>query len=252
MKKITQQKRNGDSAGMNYDAEFPVFSVQKSIMRHTIFIDSSLDTVQDFRYAIQTLSMADENDEILVVLSSGGGSVDAAQALIHAMQQCPAQIVITGSGTIASAAAIILCASESFTLDPFASVMLHPCTSGYGGTLDDIIGYGEHQKKQTEDLLNYYTIGVLTEEELRQIHVEKKTFWLDTKDFTERFRRKITCQNMLSDYVDEQGIPSEMITPSLYVDLMKIMLREYEEQKAKEEAKPVRKARVKKSVVEEA
>lgn len=246
------KRTNGDTAGFGgNDGEFAVLTSQKVSNQFSIFIDNSLDTPQDMRYAIQVLATAQESDEVLMFLNSPGGSVDAAQALINVMMQCEAPITVIGSGTIASAAAIILSACESFQLDPFCSVMYHPAQAGYGGTMDDIAGYGSFQKRQTEDLLNYYAIGILSEEELRQIHVEKATIWLNTKDFTERFKRKMKAQDMLSDYVDSEGINPQAVTPSFYIDLMKIMLREIEEQEIQQSSKPTKKPRAKKAVVEE-
>lgn len=243
MEKFKQVRRtNGDTAGFGDDAEFAVLTSQKVCTQYSIFIDNSLQSPQDFRFALQVLATAQEQDSVLVFLNSPGGSVDAAQAFINMLQQCEAPVTVIGSGTIASAAALILSCVESFQLDSFCSVMYHPCTSAYGGPMDDIISYGEFQKKQTEGLLDYCAIGILSEEELRQIHVEKKTIWLNTKDFTERFRRKMTCQNMLSDYVDEQGIPSETITPSLYVDLMRLMLKQYENDNTPKKVKRTRKS----------
>lgn len=241
------KRTNGDSTGISADVEFPVFTSQKVINRHSIFIDNALDSPQDFRYALQTLAMAQEEDDVLVFLNSPGGSVDAAQAFINLMQQCEANITVIGSGTIASAAALILSASESFQLDPFCSVMYHPCTGGYGGTMDDIEGYGAFQKKQTENLLNYHAIGILTEEELRQIHVEKKTIWLDTESFTSRFRRKIKAQDALMEYIDEAGIAQHNVTPAMYVDLMKIVLKDIEQQELETAKKPTKKPRAKKA-----
>lgn len=252
MKKFKHTLRtNGDTAGFGgNDGEFAVLTSQKVSNQYSIFIDNSLDTPQDMRYAIQVLATAQESDEVLMFLNSPGGSVDAAQALINVMMQCEAPITVIGSGTIASAAAIILSACESFQLDPFCSVMYHPCTGGYGGTMDDIVGYGTFQKKQTEDLLNYYAIGILTEEELRQIHVEKATIWLSTKDFTERFKRKMQAQERLSDYIEEAGINPQEITPSVYISLMNVVLKDMEEEAKAQAAKPVKKPRAKKAVVE--
>ena len=93
---------------------------------------------------------------------------------------------------------------------------------------------------------------MLSSDELDGIFNRKDVLWMNVQDFTERFKRKIACQEMLGDYLSSEGIPPQTVSPSAYIDIMKIMLLEYEEQKAKEEAKPARKPRAKKLSVTDA
>ena len=238
----------GDSAGIYEDSEFPVLVSSKVTNRYSLFVDNTLSGPQDARFIVQSLSNATEDDEVVMYLSSGGGSVAAGQMIIQAMQHCAAPITVVGSGDICSMAAIILCSCESFVLDPHAGIMLHAATGGYAGGMGDIETYAKFQKKQLEGLLDYYSIGILTETDLDLIHKEKKEIWLDVEDFTSRFRRKIKAQDALMEYIDEAGIAQHNVTPAMYVDLMKVMLKEYEEEEAaKKLKKPSRKPAVKKT-----
>ena len=238
---------NGDTTSFGEDS-FPVFTAVKQTHRHTIFLDNHISGPEDMRYAVQTFLMAEPDDEIVVIASGPGGSVDGGLSFINAMVQCPAQVHFMGSGTLASMHAIILCASESFQLDPFANILFHSVSFGTAGPAIDVVEYSEFTKKSSEAMMEYYCIGVLTSDELTEIFKHKKEMWIDTKDFTERFRRKIKCQDRLSEYVEESGINTQDITPDVYVDLMKVMLKEYEEEEAaKKLKKPSRKPAVKKT-----
>ena len=121
----------GDTANFTEDGEFPVLCTSKVTNRYTLFVDNTLSGPQDARFIVQALSNANEDDEVALYLSSGGGSVAAGQMIIQAMQHCAAPIVVIGSGDICSMAAIILCSCESFVLDPHAGIMLHSASGGY-------------------------------------------------------------------------------------------------------------------------
>lgn len=246
MKQLNKQKhiapRFGDTGGLTEGTEFPVMVSHKVSNQYSIFLDNTLESPQEMRHAIQTFLVAQEQDNIFVFLNSPGGSVSSGQAFLNAMQQAEAPVTVIGSGDICSMGAIILSAAESFQLDPFASVMYHPCTSGYSGNFADIIGYAEFSKSRTELLLNYYTIGILTAAELQSIHEQKREIWLNTEEFTDRFIRKMQCQELLVEYLEDNDIPSSEVTPADYVEYMKIMLEQYEASKQKESVKkPARK-----------
>lgn len=250
MNKFAQQKqrtpaRMGDSAGLYEDAEFPCFIHSKSSQTYSIFLDSVINGPSDMRYAINSFLFATPDDEIIVHLSSGGGSVDGGLSFLNAMAQSQAHVMMLGSGTIASMAAIILCDAESFQLQPHTSIMFHSVQFGMAAEACDVVAYSQFTKKQSEDMMTYYCLGVLTHEELDGIFNRKDVLWMNVEDFTNRFKRKMKAQDMLSDYVTQEGISTQSVTPALYVDLMKLMLKEIE---AEEAEKPARKPRVKKAV----
>lgn len=247
----SKNTRMGDTANFTEDGEFPVMISSKVTNRYSLFVDNTLSGPQDARFIVQALSNANEEDEVALYLSSGGGSVSAGQMIIQAMQHCAAPITVIGSGDICSMAAIILCSCESFVLDPHTGIMLHPAAGGYAGSMGDIENYARFQKKQLEGLLDYYCIGILSEAELDSIHKEKKEIWLDVEDFTTRFRRKVKAQDALMEYIDEAGIAQHTVTPVMYVDLMKIVLKDIEQAEKEAASKPTKKPRPKKAVVEE-
>ena len=243
-----KKTRMGDTANFTEDGEFPVLCTSKVTNRYTLFVDNTLSGPQDARFIVQALSNANEDDEVALYLSSGGGSVAAGQMIIQAMQHCAAPIVVIGSGDICSMAAIILCSCESFVLDPHAGIMLHSASGGYSGSMGDIESYAKFQREQLSNLLDYYCIGVLTEAELNSIHNEKKEIWLTTEQFITRFKRKMRAQEMLSEYIEEADIDLQAITPTVYIDLMKGILKQIEEEDQQLAAKATKKPRTKKQI----
>ncbi len=62
---------------------------------------------------------------IRIVLSSGGGSVDAGMTLFDAIRMCPAPVVVDCYGAVQSMAVAILQAATIRRLSPECRVMLH-------------------------------------------------------------------------------------------------------------------------------
>ena len=161
MKKFTQQKqrtptRMGDTAGLLDDSEFPTFVHSKSSQTYSIFLDSAISGPQDMRYAVNSFLFATPDDEIIVHLNSGGGSVDGGLSFLNAMAQSQAPVTMLGSGTIASMAAIILCDAESFQLQPHTSIMFHSVQFGMAAEACDVVAYSKFTKQQSEDMMSYY------------------------------------------------------------------------------------------------
>jgi len=241
-------RQNSDTTQIDTGSEFPVLVDTKQIHRFNIFIDNALHDCQEMRSAVQVLGMAQQDDFVTVHLNTPGGSVDSGLAFLNAMQQCEAPVHITGTGTIASMGAIILSACESFQLEPFSSIMYHSVSFGYASDAVDVVNYAKFTKEQSEQMMAYYCVGILSAQELDGIFNRKDVIWLNAEQFSERFRRKMQCQDLMMEFLDENDIPPSEVTPAKYVEYMKLVMEIYEQQQAEKAlaaAKPKRKAKAK-------
>lgn len=219
-KQHKQRKTNGDSLEMYGESEYPVFGTQRVSTDYNIFIDSTLTSPQEMRLAVQAMMTAQPEDNITVHINSYGGCVDSGQTFLNATRYCNAPIHMIASGSICSMAAIILSCADSFSIDPFASVMFHSVSFSTGGPAHDVVSYSQFTKKRAESLMSFCCIGILTAQELEDIFERKREIWLDAQQFTDRFRRKLKAQEQLQNTVEQAGLDMADITPEMFVELM--------------------------------
>ena len=256
MNKITKNIRtNGDSAGLGYeDAEFVVMASQRVSTHYNIFLDNTLSSVQEMRFAVSALTQANEEDTVTVHLSTNGGSVDSGLAFLNAMRHCKAPVEFIGSGTIASMGFIILCDAERFQLEPFTSLMAHSVSFGYAAEAIEVAKYAAFTMEQSKKMLAFYCCGVLTKDEIDGIFERKDTIWMSSKEFSERWQRKQTCQDIVLEICQQMDVSPADVDEEMYVQMMYKALEIFdaeddEDPVVKEKKKPVRKPRAKKEVV---
>ena len=239
--------RFGNTAGLTQDDEFSVNVYSKQINVFSIYIDSEIVSPQDFRGAVQVLSMASENDEVNVYLNSNGGSADGGMSFLHAANDCKAEITYHGSGTIASMAAIILCSAERFTLSPHSSIMLHTASGGAFGTMKNAERYAAFNRKNMEAFCSFHCAGVLTRDELRRMYDNNEEFWFTSDEFTSRWQRKQDCKDILFDMVECGELDPQQVKAEVYTEIMLNLTDAHDAEKSAQKPKPKKRVpRVKK------
>ena len=235
------------------DSEFPAIVSEQRFKHYRLFLDNNIESPQDFRLHLQSLYEANEDDEVTLHICSYGGCVDSAITLIHAMRQCQAPVDIIATGTIASAAALILCNAHSMpSISPGSMILFHTASGGSYGPMQDMQEYFEFANKRMREVLELNAIGVLSPKEIDDIILNKKELLLTAEEFVERFNRKMEYANHTVELLDSLGVEYEARTPKVYVEMMKRM---FETEAKQEEAsvpakKPARKPRVKKQTEE--
>ena len=211
---------------------FPVSSYPKGYV-FNIFINEILDSPEDFIEAVTALNMASSEDDVVIHLNSSGGSIDAVDTLLFEMSKCAGNIHIKASGTVASAATLILLAGHSFELSPYTNILFHSASFGTYGKSADVVEYSTFVKAQTERLMRDYYKDILSDDELHDVFENKKEFWMDSDDFCNRFeianeKRKQEAdqrnQEAMNDlFGDEEIIPDEVLNKLTKAQLIQYM-----------------------------
>ncbi len=168
---------------------FPVSFLPHKHGTYTITIGKAISSVDQFEYAIQVLEMANEEDQILIRLQSPGGSLDAADAFIHAMRGCAAPIHICATGNVSSAASFILLESTSFELSEGFSALLHCGSLGSGGAYNEYKQQTDFYNKFMPSTLRRYYQGFLTEAEIDDM-LNGKDIILDAQGWIDRYAKR--------------------------------------------------------------
>ncbi len=156
---------------------------------YVIEINDTIRKVAQFSTAIQALGMAAEDDEIELRIQSYGGSLDAADAFIHALRKCKAHIHAVATGNVSSAATFILLESESFELSEGFNATLHCGSLGSGGAYNEYKQQTDFYNKFMPSTLRRYYQGFLTEAEIDDM-LNGKDIILDAEGWVERYTKR--------------------------------------------------------------
>lgn len=155
--------------------------------KHDIYIHNGLEQPDELISILDVLYSASENDQVIIHLNSGGGSVNSLDTLLSAIEGCPAHIHVNATGCIASAATFILLSADSFELSPYTSLLFHSCTFGVYGESQDNLEYVQFVHKENERLMRDYYRHLFTEEEIDDIIINKRQKWITAEEFSQRF-----------------------------------------------------------------
>lgn len=156
---------------------------------YKIEIDSTIEHVSQFSTAIQALGMATEEDDVEIHLQSGGGSLDATDAMLHAMRKCKAPIHCVATGNCSSAATAILLECGSFELSDSFNSLIHCGSLGSGGNFNEYNAATKFNQEFMPNWIRKTYEGFLTTTEIEDI-LKGQDIWLDARAFAERFQMR--------------------------------------------------------------
>lgn len=154
---------------------------------YNIFVQAMLESPEEFSEAMAALGAAGESDRVVIYLNSVGGSLDSLDSFLFELADCRAHVHIRASGTIASAATFILLSGHSFEISPYAKLLFHSASFGNYSQAVDMVDTSVFLRDECERLARDYYSPILTEEELKDIFVNKKEFWMSSDEFCKRY-----------------------------------------------------------------
>lgn len=148
-----------------------------------------IDEPSQFSNIISVLNMMEEGDTFTLNLQSGGGSLDATDALIHAMRKTKGDIHIVATGNCSSAATLILLEAHSFELSDGFNALLHCGSLGTIGNLSEYKQQTAFYGKFMENTLRNAYCGFLSEKEIADM-LDGKDIWVNAEEWTDRHEQR--------------------------------------------------------------
>ena len=180
-------KRGGYSSS-DFD-EFPITYSPLKAGIYNIYLFGDIYSAIQFVGAIEVMSAANENDTVIIHLSTNGGSLDATDTFLQAMHECEAHIVCKASGGVHSSGTLILLAADEFTLSENANFLIHNGSTGTGGKFSDYRSEVEHTTKYMENVLRTTYKGFMSENEIEDL-IKGVDLWLNSEQFVERHNKR--------------------------------------------------------------
>lgn len=189
---MQHKKQINKKFGMDISPNSQPFSVRATQQVSTHYICDVFDVLEnlsDIEETLFVLGIAEEQDQVTIQLNCAGGKHTVGDALIMAMKNCAAPIHVVASGEIASYASFVLLQADSFEISPFADILCHSASFGYGGKMTETKEAIDFQYKQAEKMIRHYYHGFFTEEELKRI-ISGYEHFMDADEFIERFEKR--------------------------------------------------------------
>ncbi len=156
---------------------------------YTIRLYGEFDSLERFIPALETLEQAQDGDVVYLHLQGSGGDMDIADAILQAMNECEARVVVRASGRCHSAASLILLSATEFTLSDNFNCLIHCGSVGTNGTLSEFREHSRFYITSMEKMLSEAYKGFLTEDELSDL-IGGRDFFLDKEAFLERWHKR--------------------------------------------------------------
>lgn len=158
----------------------------RTSLEYTIYIDDDIGPPSEYRDETQILLNASPDDDITMVINSGGGRVDTALQLVEAMNYSPANITAVITGNCMSAATLIALTAQQVLVLDSAEIMCHQAKAGAFGNVNNMFDQSSFTNKQVTKMIDKFYTGFLTKKEIEELKLGKE-FWVDAEEARERF-----------------------------------------------------------------
>jgi len=169
MKQVQQTKKQVESYMDMFSDEIQVqyFPAKHGTYKANLF--GPITSPSQFSQIVTVLEIMKEDDDLVLYLSSGGGSLGAVDSLLHAMRKTEGTIHCVCTGDVSSAATFVLLESDSFELSDGFEATLHCGSLGYGGNYNEVATSAPFQLQHMQSFLRRAYEGFIDEERLEAL-----------------------------------------------------------------------------------
>ncbi len=197
MKQQNSKQANSYYSSMQDEIQVQFFPSRRGTYKADLF--GHIYSPSQFSQMITVLGIMQEEDELVINLSSGGGSLHAVDSLIHAIDNTEGSVHVVATGDCSSAATFVILAADSFELSEGFESTLHCGSLGYGGNFNEVTTAAPFQLKHMEAYLRRHYEFFLEESELQSLF-KGQDILLDASGWCERATKRLEkMQNKLED-----------------------------------------------------
>lgn len=149
------------------------------------YLVDDIGEASDYIELCDVLRSASPNDEVLIRINSGGGSLATANMIVNAIRESQAHVHGFIESTCASAATLIYLACHSYSLSEDADMMIHTSSSLYGGKEHEQHSYVTFSRKKIHKMVRDRYAGFLTEKEIENV-LNGQDYYFDSEEIAER------------------------------------------------------------------
>lgn len=163
----------------------------------------AIHSPSQFSQLSTVLDLMNEEDDLVLSINSGGGSLGAVDSLLHSMRKCRGHIHGIGTGEASSAASFVLLECDTYELSEGFEATLHCGSLGYGANFNEVALQAPFQLKHMESYLRRAYEGFLDEADL-QAMFKGQDILLDAEGWHERAeKRQVYFENKIRTRIAE-------------------------------------------------
>jgi len=184
---LTKQVKKIKAAGEDEEgySSFPVSYIPNKSGTYFIDVDFPLVHSSQFSLAIQALSMADEDDDMRINISTPGGNLQALDTFLHALRKTRCNVHMVATGCVASAGTVLLLQADSFELSEDFVGMIHNGSLGAGGNFNEYIEMAKFYGPWMENFMRKSYKYFLTEKEINEL-LAGRDFYMGAEEWCRR------------------------------------------------------------------
>ena len=158
---------------------------QKTPDSYEIYIYDDIGSPSEYIEEIALLGDLESGDDVYIRLATGGGRIDGAIALIHALLYCKAKTIAVADSDVGSAGTLLFFACGEMHIKPFSTMMFHVASSMIGGKISESAKQISSTLKLVEKLMRNLYIPYLTDDEVDGL-MSGIDLYLDSDEVQER------------------------------------------------------------------
>lgn len=147
----------------------PYHYAEPAVIKHDVFIYDDIGSADNYTDLIHALNNAQENEIFHIKIATGGGDLDGAIALIHALRTTQAHTIGHADSIVASAGTIIFLSCKQWVINEFAYFMFHDGGGVTSGKFNETAKQIEAIRKLYNNIADKIYKPFFTEEEIAKI-----------------------------------------------------------------------------------
>ena len=191
----------------------------KTIDQSTVYLTNQdgIDSLENYIDLVEYFRSKEEGDEVTLVLSGPGGSMNTSIALMNVISESKAVVIADILGSVSSGHSMIALACDVITVHSGSSIMLHTFSGGaYGKGMDSANSISSSNAQMREVFLDYVQ-GFLSEKEIESMLEINRDLFYTGEDLRNRilelykFRQNlgINKPNVVMQFDEESSVDKD-------------------------------------------
>lgn len=156
---------------------------------YTVPIDEEFSQPSYYRNVVNMLMDATEDDIVVFMINSPGGSKDALDSLLEAIRMTEAETLAVIAGGAHSAASILALNCDSIVVTESSAMLCHYVRYGTAGKGSDVLAHVEHVSKTSQKLVRDTYRDFLSDPEIEEL-ISGREIYLDADEIAERLSQR--------------------------------------------------------------
>lgn len=176
---------------MSEDKLIPMFQPNKTFttefrgVRYEYYLTGSIGDAEDYVDLCNILRSATAQDEVVLRIRSGGGSVNTGNMIINAINESEANVIGFIESDCGSMATFIFLACHTWGVSESAEFFCHTCSYGQWGKEHENFAQAEFTRKQSHKQMRARYKNFLSDQEIETV-ISGTDIYLDADEIMER------------------------------------------------------------------